>query len=594
MPSGLDTLSRSWRTALPPLALALLVTGCQALPSGPDAGLDDDPLAGAPPIERGLDARGLAGLLTAELAGQRGDYRRATQGYLEGAERYGSVALVERAALAARFSNDPQLLTHTAELWRTLAPDSEAPTRLLASLALQRGDWPEALAQRLQVVERGGQGELSAFVELALGENADPAPLLELMRDHLARPSALEHPQHDDAELATALLEVAIGDTASAQRRLDRLAERSPELPALWLTRARLAQEAGDYTRARTAARRGLTITPGDPRLVLMLAQSELRLGNIDAAEAQTDNLLESQAGNQELRLALAQLYLEEGHPEPARRLLLPLIGEADTPALAFYLLGAIAEAEDEIDNALLYYRQVPPGDEFLPARLSAARMLIDDDRLLDARAFLRIERLRHEAYFTDLVSLEVELLEREGRADEATVLLDRELERTPNDEQLLYMRAMRAWEGGDLEAMERDLGRIIERDPDNATALNALGYTLADLGIEGRLEEARAMIERALELEPGSPAIMDSMGWVLFRLGEPERALPWLERAYATLPDQEIAAHLIEVLWTLERHDEARALTREAMERFDEHPVLDELLERIPELIPERTGAPL
>ncbi len=494
---------------------------------------------------------------------------------------------MERAALAARFSNDPQLLTDTAELWRTLAPDSDAPTRLLASLALQRGDWPEALAQRLQVVARGGQGELTAFVELALGERADPAPLLELMRHHLARPGADEHPQHHDAELATALLEVAVGDTTSAQRRLDRLAERSPELPELWLAQARLAQESGDHTRAREAVRRGLTISPGDPRFVLMLAQSELRLGNIDAAEAQTDNLLESQADNQELRLALAQLYLEENHPEPARRLLLPLVGETDTPAQAFYLLGAIAEAEGEVDNALLYYRQVPPGDDFLPARLSAASMLIEDDRLIDARAFLRIERLRHETYFADLVSLEVELLERAGRSDDADALLDRELDRTPNDEQLLYLRAMRAWEAGDLEAMERDLGRVIERNPDNVTALNALGYTLADLGIEGRLEEAREMIERAHELEPDSPAIMDSLGWVHFRLGDPERALPWLERAYGAMPDQEIAAHLAEVLWALERRDEARALVREAIERFDARPLLDDLLERIPELSP-------
>ncbi|MDI5936149.1 tetratricopeptide repeat protein [Halomonas kalidii] len=587
MPSALDTLPLCVRSCLAPLALTMLVAGCQALPTGSDNAQGDDPLAGAPPIERGLDAQGLSGLLTAELAGQRGDYRRATLGYLEGAERYGSVALVERAALAARFSNDPQLLTDTAELWRTLAPDSDAPTRLLASLALQRGDWPEALAQRLQVVARGGQGELTAFVELALGERADPAPLLELMRHHLARPGADEHPQHHDAELATALLEVAVGDTTSAQRRLDRLAERSPELPELWLAQARLAQESGDHTRAREAVRRGLTISPGDPRFVLMLAQSELRLGNIDAAEAQTDNLLESQADNQELRLALAQLYLEENHPEPARRLLLPLVGETDTPAQAFYLLGAIAEAEGEVDNALLYYRQVPPGDDFLPARLSAASMLIEDDRLIDARAFLRIERLRHETYFADLVSLEVELLERAGRSDDADALLDRELDRTPNDEQLLYLRAMRAWEAGDLEAMERDLGRVIERNPDNVTALNALGYTLADLGIEGRLEEAREMIERAHELEPDSPAIMDSLGWVHFRLGDPERALPWLERAYGAMPDQEIAAHLAEVLWALERRDEARALVREAIERFDARPLLDDLLERIPELSP-------
>lgn len=249
--------------------------------------------------------------------------------------------------------------------------------------------------------------------------------------------------------------------------------------------------------------------------------------------------------------------------------------------------MGIIAEEEDEVDNALLYYRQVAPGSDFLRARLRAARMLIDDDRLLDARAFLRIERLRHEARFSELVALEVELLGEAGLEAEADALLNRELSRTPNDETLLYLRGMRAWERGDIEAMERDLGRIIEANPDSATALNALGYTLADLNVEDRLEEARELIERAHALEPGNPAIMDSLGWVYYRLGDPERALPWLERAYAGMPDQEIAAHLAEVLWVLERHDDARRVVEQALQRFDEHPLIDELLERIPELAP-------
>jgi predicted Zn-dependent protease len=586
MPSAHRLLPRSLRAALAPLALAPLIAGCQALSAigGPGEPLDD-PLAGAPPIERGLDAEGLAGLLTAEFAGQRGDYRRAALGYLAGADRYAAPALAERAALAASFSSDRDLLAHAADRWQALAPGAEAPSRLLASLAVQRGDWPEALRQRLALVERGGDSDLAAFAEGALAENADPRPLLALLYPWLERTPG--GAQRHDAELATALLEVAAGDARAAEQRLARLGDRAPELPALWLTRARLAQERGDHHAAREAARRGLAVSPDDARFILLIAQSELRLGNVAAAEARTDALLDDHAGNEELRLALAGLYLDEGHPEPARRLLLPLVDEPETPPLAFYLLGATAEAEGEVDNALLYYRQVAAGSEFLPARLRAAEMLIGDDRLVDARAFLRIERLRHDAYFGDLVTLEVELLERQGLSAEANALLDRELDRTPNDEQLLYLRAMRAWEAGDVEAMERDLGRIIERNPDSALALNALGYTLADLNVEGRLDEAQEMIERAHELDPGNPAIMDSLGWVYYRQGDPERALPWLERAYAAMPDQEIAAHLVEVLWALDRHDEARERLAEALERFDERPLIEALLQRIPDLAP-------
>ncbi|SEK57922.1 tetratricopeptide repeat protein [Halomonas daqiaonensis] len=582
MPRG--TLSRiTHRIPLVPLALAILLAGCQGLPGGAStAAPAADPMAGAPAVTRGLDADSLSGLLVAELAGQRGDYTRATRGFLDVAERYDSAALAERATLAARFSEDTQLLEDAAQRWQALAPQSDNPARLLASLAIQRGDWDDALQQRLAAIRRGAEEELIGFVESALEAGVDPAPLLAMMREHLAaRGKQTRH----DSELATALLEAAAGERAAAEQRLAQLAREAPELPELWQIRARLALQADNPAQARSAARRGLEVAPGDPRLMLLLARAEIQLGGIEAAEATINALLDDHGDDAELRLGLARLFLEEEYLPPARRLLLPLVSDDEAPPLAFLLLGAIAEEEGEVDNALLYYRQVGEGEQFLTARLGAARMLIENDRLLDARTFLRLERLRHEAYRSELVSLEVELLDEAGLDDQADALLDSELSQHPDDEQLLYQRAMRAFADDDLAAMEADLRHIIENDLDNANALNALGYTLADADLEGRLEEARELIERAHALEPGNPAILDSMGWVRYRQGDPEEALPWLERAWSAMPDQEIAAHLIEVLWALGEEERARALLEEVRQRFEKRPLIDELLQRYPEL---------
>ncbi|ATJ82084.1 tetratricopeptide repeat protein [Halomonas beimenensis] len=567
------------RPLFAPLGLALALGGCQALPAPSQA---EDPLADAPPVSRGLDAEGLSTLLVAELAGQRGDYRRATRGFLATAERYGAPELARRAALAARFDEDPALLEEAARRWQALTPGSEAPARLLASLAMQRGDWSTALEQRL-TLDGEDTGSLLDFVEGALEAGADPTPLRRRLAEHLAEAEA------DDLEagLAMTLLEAAEGDIEASHRRLEQLIERFPEQPEAWRVRAMLALESGAPERARASAREGLAVATGDPRLMLLLAQAEIRLDNLARAEAHTDALLADHGDRPELRLALARLYLEEGHPRPARRLLLPLTGGDDTPPLAFLLLGGIAEQEGEVDNALLYYRQVPEGEEFLFSRASAARMLIEDDRLLDARAFLRIERLRHPEAASSLTALEVELLDEAGARAQADALLDSRLAADPDDARLRYQRAMRAYQDGDLAAMEADLRAIIARDPDNANALNALGYTLADENLEGRLEEARALIERALEIEPDNPAILDSRGWVEYRLGDPEAALPWLERAWDALPDQEVGAHLIEVLWALDRRERARELMATALERFETRPRIDELLERIPALAP-------
>lgn len=575
---------------LPVAAAALLLGGCQSTSSqqnGPLGTWADDPMREAPPITRGLDAAGLSTLLGAELAGQRGDYRSASQGYLEAAQRYREPALAERATFAARFGNEASLIEASALRWRELAPQAEAPNRLLAAFSLQRGDWLDSLEQRIDVVEAGGHGDLTAFAEIAVAEEAPLTLIAQQLRAHLAQPNADQLEHHSDVLLGTALIEAALGDTAVAQRRLDQVALLDPESAALWLVRARLALETEDYSTAQRAAQQGLELAPDDVRFILLLAQAEIRLNNISAAETQTNALLESHGGNQDLRLSLAQLYLEEGHPEPAQRLLQPLIGQPEVPNLAYYLLGAITQTQGDTDNALLYYRQVSEGDEFVPARAAAAQMLIEEDRLLDARAFLRIERMRFDNYFTELVMLEVQLLDEMNQPTDANALLDREITRTPDDAALLYVRAMRRWEAGDIEGMERDLRQVLRTDPNNAEALNALGYTLADLNLPGRLQEAFDLIERAYEADPDNPAVLDSMGWVYFRLGQPEEALLWLESAYTQLPDQEVAAHLAEVLQALGREEEARRLIQQIMQRTNLHPQIDNLLERYPELTP-------
>nr|WP_297459223.1 tetratricopeptide repeat protein [uncultured Halomonas sp.] len=566
---------------------AALLAGCQGLPSGSAPERLDDPMASAPPITQGLDAQGLSTLLIAELAGQRGDFERAARGYLQAAERYESPALAERATLAARYTDDSKLLVRAAERWGQLAPDAEAPARLLASLAMERGDWQASLEQRLALASRAGsrstQGDLIAFAEAAIEQSAALPPLIARLRQYLR--SETEHTPPTEAILATALLEAANGELPRAETRLATLAETHAELPALWLARARIALQDERLGDAKAAAQRGLELAPDDSRFILLLAQAQLRAGDIESAEAHLDTLIERHPDTPSLRLALARLYLEEGYGAPARRLLLPLIDSEPAPALAYLLLGTIAAEQGNVDNALLYYRQIPPGDGFIESRLRAASTLIDAGRLLDARDFLHIERLRHPDMASELTAMEVGLLDEQGLDDAAMTLLDRQVASHPDDTQLRFMRAMRLYDRGDLAGMERDLRHIIEQEPDNAMALNALGYTLADR--TARYQEALELIERAHRLEPESPAILDSLGWVHHKLGDDQRALPYLREAYASQQDQEIAAHLAEVLWQLERRAEARALIVEAVAQFDERPLINDLLERIPALAP-------
>ena len=571
------------------IMMMLMLGGCQLVASSsgspPSTLAKEDPLQYAPPVTQGLDAEGLSLLISAELAAQRGNYQRASQDYLKATQRYPAAELAERATFTARYSDSSQLLLDATQRWQALAPDASAPRRLLAAITLQQGQWIESLEQRLIIVQAGEAADLTALAEFAIAENGPLRALLERLRVYLSTQDAAS--LQSDPLIATALLEIALGDMRAAEANLETARAKDDNSRPLWLAVARLGLETQDYTKARQAARRGLADNPEDVRFILLLAQAEIRLGNIKAAQQQTDQLLENHQGGDELRLALAQLYLDEGYPDLAQQLLQPFIGQPQAPDRAYILLGEIALVEQKIDNALLYFRQVGEGDEFIHSRARAARMLIDNQRLLDARAFLRIERMAHDQYYNSLLMLEIQLLDAYGQTEEADQLLDRELARTPDDSTLLYQRAMRAWEAGDLEQMETDLKHLLANEPDNANALNALGYTLADENLNGRLDEAQRLIERAYELTPDDPAVLDSMGWVYYRQGEPQRALDWLQRAFAAMPDQEIAAHLAEVLHELGRSEEARELINSLMRQTSEHPAIDELLERLPSLAP-------
>jgi tetratricopeptide (TPR) repeat protein len=178
------------------------------------------------------------------------------------------------------------------------------------------------------------------------------------------------------------------------------------------------------------------------------------------------------------------------------------------------------------------------------------------------------------------IVQATAELLREDGRPAEAFDVVDAGLAAQPDEPQLLYDRAMLGERLGRLDRMESDLRRLIVLRPNHAHAYNALGYTFAERNI--RLDEARTLIERAVQLAPEDPQILDSMGWVAFRQGNAEEALGWLQRAWAIREDAEVGAHLGEVLWRLGRAEEAYTVWRRAIGRDPSNALLRETRDRL------------
>lgn len=579
------SLPSRWLTKrLWPTLLLLALSPATALGDTPAADTPHAAPAPLPAIERGLDGAALSALLSADIAAQRGQIMTAVRLYLAQSERLDDAVLAERATHLARFTDSAPLVLEGARHWARLAPDDPTPRRILAGASAERGDWATAMTLLIDIEASGADAELIALVEEALGSGADPRVLETALDEGL-----VEHPGQPRAHLARALLRTLRGDEAGADEDLARARALNDRLPALWLVKSQVALERGRPLKALEYARQGRELAPQAQRFVLAQAQAHLALDDIEAAEAQFDTLLEQVPDNLELRLTLGRLYLQNDSPQAAWRLLGPAVEQAaeSERRAELLMLAALASARaDATERALELYALVPEGERFMNARAQSAQLLLAERGLEAALEWLSQERRAHPELDAELLSLSLSLLDQQDQSGRADRRLDEAIEAHPDDNRLLYVRAMRALARDDLTAMERDMTRLLERDPDNAEALNAWGYTL--LQRTDRLDEALALIERAHRLEPDSPAILDSLGWALFKTGELDRALELLQSAWRDLPDEEVAAHLAEALWASGKNERARRLVTEALARFERHPTLDDLLARYPLLAPD------
>jgi len=304
-----------------------------------------------------------------------------------------------------------------------------------------------------------------------------------------------------------------------------------------------------------------------------------LAAGDTGKAEKQLAAMAEQHPEDLDLRFSLALLALEAGATEPARQQLQALLAQNYRPDEMHLYLGQAAEQAEEPAQAVDHYLKVQ-GPQSVRANVQAARLLYQQGNSDQASALMASLAKQHPELDTSLTITEAEMRNTIGDPAGALVLLDRAVKAEPDNTELLYSRAMIAEKTGDLAKLETDLRRVLSIDPDDASALNALGYTLANR--TQRLDEAYDYISRALELRPNDPAILDSMGWVLYKRGEPKAAREYLRRAYEKFPDPEVAAHYGEVLWVLGAQHQARQVWRDTLDNNPDAPHILEVMEKL------------
>ncbi|MBL8258517.1 MAG: tetratricopeptide repeat protein [Candidatus Competibacteraceae bacterium] len=516
-------------------------------------------------------------ILAAELAGKRDQLDVALANYRRAAETTQDPQIAERATMLALLMKDNAASLELARRWQTLAPNSDQARQAMA-LALLRDGRVDQATDYLESVRRlaSAKDKQQGYATLAslLSQVEDKPAALRVMSQFRDRA-----PDSAFAQYYFALLAAASNERAQALAALDLALKREPKLAPAHQLRTHILLDQGASEAALAGLAKAVAALPRERNLRMNYARLLIEAGQLDKARREFSTLLNQNPKDTESLYALGLLASETRQFDLAQSYFLDLIKRNARLADAYYELGRIEEQRGAYQKAREWYGRVKGEERYLNAQMRMGAVLAKLENTGTVSQHFDSLRRNNPQNSINLYLAEAEALREANHAQEAYDTLDKALETHANDKDLLYARALAAERLDRLDILERDLRAILALDPKNAQALNALGYTLADR--TDRHQEALGYIEQALALMPEDAAVLDSMGWIHYRLGNAGKSLEFLRRAYRTNPDAEIAAHLSEVLWVNGQRDEAKRIWRSALTKQPDSRHLRELQKR-------------
>jgi tetratricopeptide (TPR) repeat protein len=526
-----------------------------------------------------LDGDTLFNLLAAEFAGNSGDVEASLKYYGEAAKTIDDSRIAARSAYIALYGEDYEATIEALNRWHTLEPDAEDIPRMYAVSYLNLGQPEKAVPYIEEIFAASHESEVdeALAVKQLLAKEASTQDAYVVLEQLNGKPRQNKHLLILQSRYAAQLQNY---DESLAI--LDQVLVLDPSMHEVLIIKSRILSAQGHHEEAALLIKQLLEEMPDNNALRLQYARMLVEQRDLKAATEQYLILHDNLPDDGEITLSLALLYIEEKRLDDAVVALNHLIEIDKKISVANYYLGRIAQNRGDDKQAVANYLRVLSGDYVFDAQLRVGVLLAMLGKPNEGLA--KLEALAEEQTSWELrvrcYLAQGEVLRDQGRFKEGVEMYSRALQQNHEDVNLLYARGLMAEKVDRLDMAEADLLKVISKEPDNANALNALGYTLADR--TSRYKEALEYIKRASELVPDDPAILDSLGWVSFRLGEMDEALKYLSQAFEMLEDAEIAAHYGEVLWQADQKEKARKVWAKGKANNADNPVLVETLHRL------------
>jgi len=560
--------------------LLMLISGCASVDKKVDA---SGTVVKKEAVAPDLDPQTLYYLLAGELAGHQGDMNTALKYYLPAAENNDDPRIAARAARIAIYSKQNKTALLAAQRWVALAPDDKEAIKVLI-VALLRNNQPETasiwmqdLIERLR--ENGKSTNKQAFAMVAKllqteAETADAVLVFKALTKH--------YQQSPQVYLWLSRYAMQANQYDEALKAVSRVIELEPENAKAYVLKGRLLALSGKKEDALAAMLIAVNKQPDDFVLRKQYAGMLIRQGQLASAKAQFEILFKASPDDRETIISLGILLLEQKQVDRAVSIFKRLLSNPKTANEALYYLARVDEVKKDYEEAIERYKQVERGRLYFDAQLRIANIYAHLGKSEKAISLLQELALREDNpdKKAKVYLMHGRLLQNMGDNKAAMAVYKSALDELPTNVELIYAHALTAESLDMIDSAVASFKRVLEHDPQNIQALNALGYTLADR--TDRFQEALDYILRAFKLNSKDAAIQDSLGWVHFRLGNLKEALRWLEKAFNVNHDPEIAAHLGEVLWSMGRPDDARKVWQGVAPEQQKHRILIETIKRL------------
>ncbi|NRB40150.1 MAG: tetratricopeptide repeat protein [Pseudomonadales bacterium] len=529
-----------------------------------------------------LSRTALFSILSGEFATYRGQYELALDLFLPQAQFYQSAYLAERATRLALNQGHFDDMLIAAKIWQQAKPKAPLAYFFLSLAYVHNEDYSHAIATMEQVAQLGHNTDFTRLAHL-ISQQQKPQALQAYLQQLLKLSTV--HPYSYDIHLATAILSLNATDNnkqvEQALFHTQKAADNAGNNETVYYYAARIYISLDKPELAMAMYQKAIKNHPDNSDLRLKYAQLATRY-DLSLAAAQFEILRSQTPQDPLLILNLGLIYLDEGKAELAQPMFEQLLMQSEHPDLSHYYLGQIASIQGQDKSALTHFLAINDSPELARAKEQIASIYLKQQHYDEARVIIEAElkQPKNALHLERLNILKAQLLQKQGLTDKAYAHLSLQLSTSPDSIDIRYSRAMLAELQNNLLQMEVDLRHIIQLQPDSTLALNALGYTLANK--TNRLDEAYRLIQQALELSPDDPAVLDSMGWVLYRMGQWQKSLEYLQQAMQQYPDAEVAAHLVEVLWMLGQKDDATIILKEALHQTPDHTELNETIKRL------------